>query len=239
MHLAGDVVDGVLQRLRPRVEARHGRQHDGAGLGELEQPAQVDLRERRLPRDDDERPPLLEGDVGGAVHERARRAEGDVGRRRHRAGADDDGVRGAAPARGQRRRGRPARTPVRSRRRARGTPPSPRSRPAAASSSSCWSTRTPLSEMLSCSAAAGRRQRLHEPRGVGRSARAADADEHALWWSPGHALTLPWRGHRAGSVDRTAVALAAVAAPGARAAVAVALHADAALRCTRGSGGPR
>ena len=36
-------------------------------------------------------------------------------------------------------------------------------------------------------AAAGRRQRLDEPQGVGRSARAAHADEHALRWSTGHA----------------------------------------------------
>ena len=163
MHLADDVVDGVLQRLRPRVEAGHGRQHDGAGLRQLEQPAQVDLRQRRLARHDDERPPLLERDVGGAVDERARRAEGDVRRRRHRARADDGGVRGSccrSPAAPPRSSGAKtsAAAPARSRNAA-----VTASRPGAASSSSCSSTRTPLSEMQSCRRAAGRGQRLHQP----------------------------------------------------------------------------
>jgi len=101
--LADDVIDCVLQRLRPRVEAGHRRQHDRAGLGELEQPAQVDPRERRLARHDHERPPLLERHVADAVDERARGAEGDMRHRRHRARADHGGV-GEAAAAGRRRR---------------------------------------------------------------------------------------------------------------------------------------
>jgi hypothetical protein len=61
----------------------------------------VDLRQRRLARHDDQRAPLFEGDVGGAVQERARGAQRDVGGRGHGARADDDGVGSAAPARRQ------------------------------------------------------------------------------------------------------------------------------------------
>ena len=101
--LADDVIDCVLQRLRPRVEAGHRRQHDRAGLGELEQPAQVDPRERRLARHNHERSALLERHVADAMDERARGAEGDMRHRRHRARADHGGV-GEAAAAGRRRR---------------------------------------------------------------------------------------------------------------------------------------
>jgi len=219
------VVDRVLQRLGPGVEAGHRRQDDGAGLGELEQAAEVDLRERRLARHLGEG-----GGPGGAnqLHPELRRhglrvrlreqlRPGRAGQARLRPGRRPlpHAPEGPRPAVRPQPAGR-ARPPLGRDRRAVGL----RLAPAGAL------PEDPAVGDAQLEVTARRAQRLDEADGVGRSARAAHTDEHRVWWVRSHGHVPRWGTPTL--VDRTGVALAAVAALGSGAHVAVALHAHAA-----------
>src|SRR5687767_14149210 len=55
-----DEVDEVLHRVRSVVEAGRGEEDHGTGIVQGGEAAEVDRREWRLARDEDELPPLLE-----------------------------------------------------------------------------------------------------------------------------------------------------------------------------------
>ena len=73
---------------RAVIEARRRRDDHRAGLGHRHQVPQVDQRERRLPRHQDQLAPLLQRHVRGPLHQRAAGAGGDRRDRAHRAGTD-------------------------------------------------------------------------------------------------------------------------------------------------------
>ena len=83
-----DEVDEVVDRVGAVVEAGRGEEDHGARLVQRREPAQVDRRERRLARDEDELPPLLERDRGRAVDQVLHRAGRERADGRHRARAD-------------------------------------------------------------------------------------------------------------------------------------------------------
>ena len=75
--------------LGPVVEGRHRRQHDGAHLGQGQQALEMAEVQRRLAHEHDERPPLLERDVGRPGDQGLGVAGGDGGRGLDAAGGDD------------------------------------------------------------------------------------------------------------------------------------------------------
>src|SRR5919198_6177205 len=64
-----DEVDEIVDALRPVVEARREEEHRRSRLLDREHVAQMDERERRLARHQDELPLLLQSDGGGSVNE--------------------------------------------------------------------------------------------------------------------------------------------------------------------------
>jgi len=86
-HARDDEVDEVVDARRASVEAGHRRQDRRAGAGELQHVLEVDRGERRLARDQHERPPLLERDVGRALDQVVGEPVRDRAERSHRARA--------------------------------------------------------------------------------------------------------------------------------------------------------
>src|SRR2546428_13558732 len=66
VHEVGDLLGLV-------IEPRRRGEHDRAGLRGEREVAEMYERERRLPRNENQRAPLLERDVGGALEQRAAR----------------------------------------------------------------------------------------------------------------------------------------------------------------------
>ena len=87
-----DEVDEILDRLRTVVEAGCGEQDHRSCLVQGREPAEMDRRERRLTRDEDELAALLQSDGGGAVDEVRHRARRERPHGAHRARADDVGI---------------------------------------------------------------------------------------------------------------------------------------------------
>ena len=83
------LVDQVLDRRRPVVEARRRRQDRRARLGHGDHVAQVDQAERGLAWHEHERPALLQRDAGGAREQVVLQPVGDRGERPHGAGRHD------------------------------------------------------------------------------------------------------------------------------------------------------
>ena len=79
-HPREGVVHDLVDLLGPVVEGRHRRQDHRAHLGERGEHAEMAQVQRRLPHAEDERPPLLEGDVGRARDQ----GVGEAGRHRAR-----------------------------------------------------------------------------------------------------------------------------------------------------------
>ena len=77
-HLARDEVDELLHALGRVVERRARRQHHRARVVQRQQVRQRAAGERRLARHDDQRPPLLERDVGGTLQQVLRQPERDA-----------------------------------------------------------------------------------------------------------------------------------------------------------------
>ncbi len=93
VHEAEDeVVDELLDRLGPVVEAGHGRDDHRAGVPEAQQVFEVDRVQRRLARDEHEAAPLLETDVRGPVDEVCDRARRERAHGRHAAWDHDHAV---------------------------------------------------------------------------------------------------------------------------------------------------
>src|ERR687889_836864 len=88
-HAEDEVVDQLLDGLRPVVEARARGHYARARPREPEHVLKVYRVEGRLARDDDEPAPLLQCHVRGAVYEVRARARGYRAERPHRAGHDD------------------------------------------------------------------------------------------------------------------------------------------------------
>ncbi len=95
------------------IETRGRRHHHGAGLGHGDEVSQMHQRKRGFPRHQDQLAPLLQGDVGRALHQRPAGAARDGRDGGHRTGTD-------RPCRRYAGSRRPAWRP--GRRRERGTP---------------------------------------------------------------------------------------------------------------------
>src|SRR5690606_4074009 len=82
-----DEVDQLSDARRPIVKTGCGRHHHGARERESTHVLEVDQREWRLTRDQQQAPPFLERHISRALDQRARRAGRDARQRAHRAGA--------------------------------------------------------------------------------------------------------------------------------------------------------
>ena len=104
-----DEVDEVVHAGHAVVEARHRRQQHGAGGGDRLHVPEVDRRQRRLPRHEDQFAALLQVHRGGPVDQVRAQPPGDARQRAHRTGTDYHPGGAERPAR---RAGGPVDVPV-------------------------------------------------------------------------------------------------------------------------------
>jgi hypothetical protein len=86
---ADGVVDHLVERARPRVEGRHRRRDDRAGLRDPEHVLEVDDRERRLADEERQSPPFLQVDLRRPLQEVLGHPVRDRGEGAHAARGDD------------------------------------------------------------------------------------------------------------------------------------------------------